>query len=167
MSENTASQNSPGTKPDQLLAGNSLVKTILAHKKKLEETRKKLHPEELGKVVKKTVEETFIPDISSIFRYLENVEDKGTLLPYIRDPDLLYKKLNKIILVLQNALRAWNKSEEVEGVTEQLEAEFIYNELLNTCYGLLNEALTEFILVEQAQQVTNTEGDTEPMKKSS
>lgn len=166
MSENAASQKSPGTKPDQLLADDSLIKTILAHKKKLEETRKKLHPEELGKVVKKTVEETFIPDIGSIFRYLESVEEKEILLRYIRDPDLFYKKLNKIILVLQNALRAWNKSEEVEGVTEQLEAEFIYNELLNTCYGLLNEALTQFIIVEQAQQGTSTEGNTEPMRKS-
>ncbi len=165
MVGNSDSRERQNTEPDQLLAGDPLFKDILLHKQKLEEIRKKLHPDTLEPVLIETVKNPFIPDIGAVFRYLESVEDKKNLLPYISDPDLLRDKLDEILLVLKKAIRAWNKSEAQEGVKEQLDAEFIYDDLLNTCYGLLNEALTYFILVEQAQQGTSTKGNTQSMRK--
>ena len=161
-------QTSQDTGPDQPLAGNAMASQIGNHKTKLEEIRKKLHPELVRGVVKKTVEKSFIPDIVSIFNYIEEVERTRALFTYIRDPDVLYEKLNEIILVMNNALDAWDASHDPDNsMRDKLDAKAYYEEKLSACYGLLGKALEEFKPVKQAQEDTTTRGNNEPMRKTS
>lgn len=160
MTGESASQANPPTGSDQPLTSNSMVQTIHDHKVKLEEIRNKLQPSKLGEVTDTTVKETFLPDIISVFTYIENVERSGDLFKYITDTNSLQNKLNEIILVLYDALDAWEMSlKKVDDTVEELKARSSYRKHLNMCYGLLKEALNFFTQDQQVQQGSNPRGN--------
>lgn len=164
MSGESAFQTSSNTEPDQTM-GDPMVKKILNHKQKLEEIRKNLHVSLLRSVLGTTIENTFIPDILSIITDLEQIEKTADLFTHIPNPDFLLSKLNEIILVLDDALDAWEKISQADNLDDELKAKSIYRKHLNTCYGLLEQALRFFNPIEPTQQGTGTGGNAESIRK--
>jgi hypothetical protein len=165
--EDSNSQTSHNEAPKQNLAEIPLFQKIREHKTKLEEIRKILKPGNLRNVLNTTVE-VYLTDISEIFDYLEVIKGTKESFKYIKSVTDLMDKLDEIMLELQDALDAWDMSNEADTPHPQrLDAKSDYRKHLNKCYGLLEDSLGFFKPVKQPQQGTTTEENTKPMRKSS
>lgn len=144
-----------GNLPEDALAQIPMKQQMSVHRQKLEEIRKKLYPGTLDGVLDADVN-TYKNDISSIFKYMEEIEGTGDVFNYITSTNTLNDILADIMIEFQTALRSWNMSNEVDSIPSQRSEAFQdYMQHLKKCYGLLRDALKNFKPVKEAQQGTN------------